>query len=441
MTATLSKPIISQESGSKKLSPALYMVQTALYLTFCLAALESVFYLAHVGDSEYIKPDLSVGYKPMEGKTMTQRREGFGTFTFNSFGMQNDQLPLNKEPGTLRIAVLGDSYVESIQVDRKANYCSLLAADLSKKLNKKVEVLNFGVANYSIAQDYLRYQNLARKFAPDLVILGFRVEEVVKLLPEPTNKLMSVRPVFFPGKDGKLLYDNTCVRNFFGTPEGKRINNTYWLRRNSRIWGVIGSLVQNLSGVAIPIPDQAKSDQTNADRTKAIKAPPASSSPVVSQTAEESRLLRAKYTNCYWYLMEAQLRTFAQACRDNHSQMMILRTPSGNINETETALLQKTASALGVSVLNLDQRYKQEFSPADSEKHFLGHGHFTALMHKWVEKRLADFLIEKKSELLSSGPAPQSSASQMSICQGYPGDQLLILPLTREKELKAGALQ
>src|ERR1700679_749440 len=205
MTTTLSKPPKKTDRGGKSAPAAglaLPLVQTLFYLGLCLAALESFFYFAHAGESEFVKPDLSVGFKPMEGKEMTQRREGFGSFKYNSFGMQNDEVTLAKPPGVLRIAVLGDSYVEAAQVDRQSNYCSLLASDLSQRLKRKVEVLNFGVENYSIAQDYLRYQELAKKFAPDLVILSCRVEEVVKLLPYPPNVLTAVRPVYFCAADG-----------------------------------------------------------------------------------------------------------------------------------------------------------------------------------------------------------------------------------------------
>ncbi|MBS1989148.1 MAG: SGNH/GDSL hydrolase family protein [Cyanobacteria bacterium SZAS LIN-3] len=365
--------------------------QALLYLIVSLAALEGVFYIAQVGNTEYIKPDMLVGYKPMEGKEITQRREGFGRFTFNSFGMQNDEVPLAKPAGTLRIAVLGDSYVESIQVDRKKNYCSLLARDLSKKLGRPVQVLNFGVANYSIAQDYLRYQNLARKFSPDLVILGFRVEEVAKLLPEPTNKLMSVRPVFFPKGDGhSLVYDNTCVRNFFNCSEGKRIVNTYWLRRHSNIWGVVGGMAQTVMAAG-----------KKAEGPK--PADPAAPASVAFTPGDQAiQQARANYTKCYWPLMDAQLSNFQAACRADGARMMIIRTPSGSVNQTETDLLQETSDRLGIKVLELDRKYRKTFTAADGAGHFYDHGHFTAPMHEWVEGELADFLISQHPDLLVS---------------------------------------
>jgi len=365
-----------------------------LYLIVCLALLEAVFYIAQVGNTEYIKPDMLVGYKPMEGKEITQRREGFAHLKFNSFGMQNDEITLAKPPGTLRIAVLGDSYVESIQVDRQKNYCNLLAADLSKKLHRPVQVLNFGVANYSIAQDFLRYQNLARKFSPDLVILGFRVEEVAKLLPEPTNKLMSVRPVFFPKADGSLQYDNTCVRNFFGCAEGKRIVNSYWLRRYSNIWGVAGNMVQTLmsAGKAAEAPKPGD--------PAAPKAPTAPTTAQASADEKNVQEARANYTKCYWHLMDAQLSNFKAACKADGAELMLIRTPSGSVNDMETELLLKSAAKLGVNVLQVDKKYKETFTPAESKDHFLSHGHFTQTMHQWVAGQLSTFLVNDHPQLL-----------------------------------------
>jgi hypothetical protein len=405
---------------------ALYVVQALSYLALCLAGLESVFYLAHVGDSEYLKPDLTMGYKPMEGKQVTQRHEGFGRFVFNQFGMQNDEISVAKPPGVFRIALLGDSYVESLQVDRQANYCSLLAKDLTERLGRRVEVLNFGVANYSIAQDYLRYQNLAKNFAPDLVIQGFRVEEVVKLLPEPTIKLASVRPVLFPGADGNLIYDNLCVRNYLSSAEGKRMQKTYWLRRNSRIWGVIGGMVQTISAAKIAVPDAAPAAAAPVDAQVGKGAPatsgasatagapghgPADPFGTAGATAKDIQLVRAKYTKCYWYLMDAQLRALVKACRANNSKVLIIRTPSGNINPTETELLQASATRLGVNVFNIDQKFKQQFTAADDSTYFLSHGHFSKPMHRWLENELADYLVSHRSLLQAATPAPQTEGA------------------------------
>ncbi len=107
------RPAVARPKPAALFRPERALLQALAYALICLLSLEVIFALAHVGESEYIKPDLIMGYKPMEGKEMTQRREGFARLKINSFGMQNDEITLAKPTDVLRIAVLGDSYVES----------------------------------------------------------------------------------------------------------------------------------------------------------------------------------------------------------------------------------------------------------------------------------------------------------------------------------------
>jgi hypothetical protein len=426
VTAVLTPPQTEKSAQVKRPKLLPPVVQGAVYLVACLALLELAFFLAGVGENEYVEPDITVGYKPMANKIMTQKREGYGRFKYNSLGMQNDEVPLVKPPGVLRIAVLGDSYVESAQVARQDNYMNILARTLSQKLGRKVEILNFGVANYSVAQDYLRYQSLARKFAPDLVILGFRVEEISKLLPEPTTNIMSVRPVFFPGPDGKPVYDNSCVKSFFISKAGQRMRNTAWLRRNSRIWGVTSTIAQTL---AAP-PKSASTPPSKPGALAQTKAP--TQTPTIDPTQPQAQLqsqpqaqlqtqansqtevqaVRAKYCQAYWYIMDSVLKALNTACAADHCRLMILRTPSGSINDTETKLLQDSAKQMGVCVLDLDQKSRAAFSPADNEKNFYANGHFTRPMHDWVAKQLDDYLTNLHPELLKQAAASQPGVSK-----------------------------
>ena len=167
--ANLAAPPVSAAATPK--SNFFALGQALCYLLVCIAVMEASFYLACVGDGEHVYPDLKVGYKIFAGKRITQRNEGFGCFKLNSFGMQNDETTIAKPAGTYRIAVFGDSYVEALQVPRQANYLNEVGETLSKRLGRPVEVLNFGVSNYSVAQDYLRYQTLAKQFKPDMVFV------------------------------------------------------------------------------------------------------------------------------------------------------------------------------------------------------------------------------------------------------------------------------
>jgi hypothetical protein len=220
------------------------VVQMAGAVVIGALALEGIFYWSGVGETEHLRPDRELGFKPFENKQITQRKEGFGRFVFNSYGMQNNVVVQAKPAGTLRVAVFGDSYVESLQVPREKNYTSLLSGELSARLGRPVETMNFGVSNYSVAQDYLRYLTLGRKFKPDLVVLAYRVGETEKLLPNPSKALAFVRPVFFKMADDSLKYDNSVVTDFLSSREGKRMLQTGWLRQYSHVWGVVGRMQQ-----------------------------------------------------------------------------------------------------------------------------------------------------------------------------------------------------
>jgi hypothetical protein len=91
-------------------------------------------------------------------------------FRINRWGMRDDRdFPLEKPPGTCRIAVFGDSFFMGYEVDLKDSFSARLEARLrSSGIN--VEVLNFSVSGFGTAEMLRSYEGLGRKFNPDLVI-------------------------------------------------------------------------------------------------------------------------------------------------------------------------------------------------------------------------------------------------------------------------------
>lgn len=89
-------------------------------------------------------------------------------FKSNSWGMPDREYPLEKPRGTCRIMVLGDSITEHgwyvKELERLLNASGLPA---------KFEVMNCGVAGYGAPQYYYNLLEKAALFHPDLVIVGF----------------------------------------------------------------------------------------------------------------------------------------------------------------------------------------------------------------------------------------------------------------------------
>ncbi len=218
------------------------------FLTICafsiavIGALEGAFALGGIGEQEYLRPDKNIGFIGMERKHVTWRSEGFSRSSFNSFGMHDRERTLAKLPGVRRIAVLGDSFVEALQVDPSQNFCSMTENALAQH-----EVLNFGASAYNLGQSYLRLKNQASAFKPDIVILAIRPQAVFGLVPDVNGGFLAARPTFFLNSKSELAVDSALQEQWLKSRDGKRVRATSWLREHSRIWGVVSIAMQDLS--------------------------------------------------------------------------------------------------------------------------------------------------------------------------------------------------
>ena len=370
--------------------------QALVCLAVCMAGLETLFAIAHVGEGEFLMPDKKLGYTLMPSKQITWRKEGFGQFKTNSFGMQDEEIAVAKPPGTLRVAIFGDSYVESLHVARDKNFLNVAQRKLTKLLHKPVQILNFGVSNYSVAQCYLRYQSVAKQFHPDVVVQVFRVEESDKLLPQQSNMLAQVRPILFTYPDGKVVYDDTNVKAFLSGSTGKRMMATDWLRRNSRLYTVGNQAYQTAS-----LAGMKSAPKIEAQDSLGLSPAKPASKQTNSDAANQERYLR-----CYWYMMDGQLAAFKKECAADGTTFIIMRDPmikstmdGVRVNAAETELLNKTAAKIGAPILDIDTAYKRQFGLKNDGTHFLPMGHYNASTHAWVGEHLADYLstLENKT--------------------------------------------
>ena len=102
-------------------------------------------------------------------------RPGFSSekYSINSMGFRDHEYSVEKDPDTFRIVVLGDSIIWGHGLSLEHTFAKQLNNLLNGVVKQKIEVLNFGVSGYSTQQEVELYRIKASRFEPDLVIVGY----------------------------------------------------------------------------------------------------------------------------------------------------------------------------------------------------------------------------------------------------------------------------
>jgi len=92
--------------------------------------------------------------------------------SFNSAGMRDRDHEVEKPSGVFRILLLGDSFMEALQVPFEASFPSRLERALEQQMGRPVEVISAGVSGWG-TDDELRYlTQYGLKWRPDLVLVA-----------------------------------------------------------------------------------------------------------------------------------------------------------------------------------------------------------------------------------------------------------------------------
>jgi hypothetical protein len=137
--------------------------------------------------------------------------EYFARVHFNQLGLRDPRESFEKPPGTFRILLLGDSFMEAVQVEQQQTTAAVLEARLlAARPDLNVQVINAGVAGWSTGIEGLYLDREGYRFEPDLVLLGFFIgndlhDNYYKLQLAGDDLDLAVKPYFGLGKDGVVV--------------------------------------------------------------------------------------------------------------------------------------------------------------------------------------------------------------------------------------------
>jgi len=99
-------------------------------------------------------------------------REGYFVGNTNYAGrFRENYSPLKDSNNVLRILLIGDSFVEGIDVLSVNHFAARLESDLATKFRRKVEILNFGRGNCTLyASSYYYINYIVKNYDADLVL-------------------------------------------------------------------------------------------------------------------------------------------------------------------------------------------------------------------------------------------------------------------------------
>lgn len=126
----------------------------------------------------------------------------------NGAGWRDVDHALEKQAGVYRVVILGDSFVEALQVELDSTFWRLAEKKLARRIGRPVEIINLARSGMTQTEQLIVLRTEAVRYAPDLVVQVFvPVNDVADVNPETADS--ALRPFFRVGADGDLRLDTS----------------------------------------------------------------------------------------------------------------------------------------------------------------------------------------------------------------------------------------
>jgi hypothetical protein len=336
-----------------------------------------------------------VCFHPVMGKVYCASTGGIYTkatyrrhLVVNSDGMVDREYPVNRSGGTLRVALLGDSFTASEYLSTEDKFEGLLERDLSRQLGKPVEILNFGISG-SETWDQLQLFHLRTvKYQPDLTLLAFfwgndirnNIERLQSGSPNPLKEQY----------DAPLAGRIKQVR--------KNLNKELW--NNSLLYQVVHDGTGKLEHLVKRWLQPDYLDQI--DRLKAGEQQGADLNmlqPVADTDINEDDLFF--WTSAGWNITRELIIKLDAEVEAAGSRLVLLHFPSAELVRSGIPLPHEEFDAFldqhAIPHVSLFRGY-QALEPGELQRHFIpDDGHWTRHGHRYVARQTRKLLFNALS--------------------------------------------
>jgi hypothetical protein len=191
--------------------------------------------------------DQDVGFALRPGAEGWWQKEARTYVKINSQGFRDREHSFAKPPGSLRIAILGDSFAEAFQVPLEKTFWSVMERKLEEcpqLTTSKVEVLNFGVSTFSTARELILLQKRVWQYSPDVIVLLVTTGNDIRDNSATLTKYTGLPLPYFVDRDGKLILDDSLLaarnRSFTFRLQRSVIGKAFnWTKDHLRLLGLL----------------------------------------------------------------------------------------------------------------------------------------------------------------------------------------------------------
>lgn len=307
----------------------------------------------------------------------------------NSTGMVDREYPFAKSEGTLRIALLGDSFTASEYLPTEEKFEGILEHDLTKYLGKPVDILNFGISATETWNQLQVFHINAVKYQPDVIFLAFFWGNDVR---DNIGQLRANSP-------NPLLdeYDAPLTRQW--KEIRKNFNNSLW--NNLLLYQIArvgyGNLEQRIEDWFKPeYINQINRVITGDDKDGLMKKAQSSNHNMVDTLFDDDDLFFWESEG--WEITRKLIIKLKLEAEAIGGRLVLLHFPSEGLVISNISMPHEKFNDFlkqnEIPYVSLFNDY-YAFEHKELRKHFIsGDGHWTPYGHEYVAKRTRNLLID-----------------------------------------------
>lgn len=403
---------MTQVASSAKLSKASRLLRKAAFPLYscaiALIVLELVLRVTHFMGANVLvterDPYIGYSYVPEQEYVFTKEDDHPIFGHFNSEGWRDVEWTLKKPEGEYRVAVLGDSFVESFQVEEDRNFVNCCEKRLSKQLGRRVEFMNFGRSGFTQSEEYLVLKRSAAKFHPDMAVLFLFPENDITDI-SPATAPVKLRPFYSLDTKGRLVLDTSFrqLHEYKGDPL------IYYMKRHSVLFNFVEQKRSDMKAEAgrrkwRGIPDGiTRTHGLEGYITLCTKHPDPQ---YIKNYRINKALIRAMADFCHQRGIRFMLVCLDIEAYDPAMEQTWKRVdPTFNVNFYEDDL-REFAESLGIDYLGLQRPFRRSYETQKVRLHWGKWGHWNYKGHELV----TDLLSQKLASIIPAATHKEAGA-------------------------------